>query len=138
MRTLSNRLILATACLLLLAGLLWFGGFLRAPPANRAEAGPAGRSLFQGTPVPEGVTFVARETAVDSRGEASTLVQDEAAVAAPGWSQPVLFYPDGTSSTACVILENERGRCIEVSLRGLTAVVTVGEVFTGLLQNAEP
>ena len=36
------------------------------------------------------------------------------------WSSPIFFYPDGTTSTAAVLLKNESGRCLEVRLRGLT------------------
>lgn len=70
--------------------------------------------------LPEGVTFVGSETAPDTR--ASTIVS-----AATGGSEPILFYPDGTTSTARLVLRNEYGRTIELSLRGLTGIVTVGE-----------
>ena len=36
------------------------------------------------------------------------------------WSTPIFFYPDGSTSTAAILLKNETGRCIEVRLRGLT------------------
>ena len=36
------------------------------------------------------------------------------------WSTPIFFYPDGSTSTAAILLKNEAGRCIEVRLRGLT------------------
>jgi len=36
------------------------------------------------------------------------------------WSTPIFFYPDGSSSTAAILLKNDSGRCIEVRLRGLT------------------
>lgn len=55
MRELSRRLILTTACLLLPAGLLWLGGFFRAGPAGRVDAGAAGLPAPRGTPLPEGV-----------------------------------------------------------------------------------
>lgn len=46
-----------------------------------------------------------------------------------GWSQPILFYPDGTTSTAAVTFtQTEAGRVIVV-LRGLTGEVTVSEVL---------
>ncbi|MGV3486485.1 MAG: prepilin-type N-terminal cleavage/methylation domain-containing protein [Planctomycetaceae bacterium] len=48
---------------------------------------------------------------------------------AEGWSQPILFYPDGTTSTAAVTFtQAEAGRVIVV-LRGLTGEVTVTEVL---------
>jgi Tfp pilus assembly protein FimT len=48
-----------------------------------------------------------------------------------GWSEPVLFYPDGTSSDAVVTLANRFGRTIDVNLRGLTGVAIVGLVQAG-------
>jgi len=36
------------------------------------------------------------------------------------WSTPIFFYPDGSTSTAAILLKNEAGRCIEIRLRGLT------------------
>jgi hypothetical protein len=40
----------------------------------------------------------------------------------------VFFYPDGTTSNAVVQLQNDRGRFVELTLRGMTGVVTIGEV----------
>jgi len=36
------------------------------------------------------------------------------------WSSPIFFYPDGSTSTAAMLLRNGAGRCIEIRLRGLT------------------
>ena len=44
------------------------------------------------------------------------------------WSSPILFFPDGSSSTAAILLKNEAGRCIEVRLRGLTGTSMVTEI----------
>ena len=44
------------------------------------------------------------------------------------WSSPIFFYPDGTTSTAAVLLKNETGRCIEARLRGLTGTGTITEI----------
>ncbi|MBX3414098.1 MAG: hypothetical protein KF708_15530 [Pirellulales bacterium] len=38
------------------------------------------------------------------------------------WSTPIVFYPDGTTSTTEFVLRNERGDEVVVSLRGLTGV----------------
>ena len=45
------------------------------------------------------------------------------------WSTPIFFYPDGTTSTAAILLKNESGRCIEVRLRGLTGSGTVMRIM---------
>jgi Tfp pilus assembly major pilin PilA len=41
------------------------------------------------------------------------------------WSAPIFFYPDGSSSTAAVLLKNAAGHCIEVRLRGFTGTGTL-------------
>jgi len=45
------------------------------------------------------------------------------------WSTPIFFYPDGTASTAAILLKNQAGRCIEVRLRGLTGTGSITETF---------
>jgi len=55
------------------------------------------------------------------------------------WSTPIFFYPDGSTSTAAILLKNEAGRCIEVRLRGLTGTGAVTEItvttdYTGELR----
>jgi len=45
------------------------------------------------------------------------------------WSAPIFFYPDGSTSTAAILLKNKAGRCIEVRLRGLTGTGAVTPVF---------
>ena len=44
------------------------------------------------------------------------------------WSKPILFYPDGTTSTATILIKNDQARCIEMHLRGLTGAVAVSSV----------
>jgi len=44
------------------------------------------------------------------------------------WSQPVLFNPDGTTSDASVVLQNDRGQTIRVTLRGLTGIASASDV----------
>jgi len=46
------------------------------------------------------------------------------------WSSPIFFYPDGTTSTAAVLLKNESGRCMEARLRGLIGKTTTTEITT--------
>ena len=53
------------------------------------------------------------------------------------WSTPIFFYPDGSTSTAAVLLKNESGRCIEVRLRGLTGKGTVTETVRTIQYSGE-
>lgn len=45
------------------------------------------------------------------------------------WGQPILFFPDGTTSTAAVTMQLPEAGQIVVLLRGLTGEVTVSEVL---------
>ena len=88
--------------------------------------------------LPEGITFVASETLADTREmmfATDTQTSGQASGQAPleigsAWSAPILFYPDGTSSTAVLRLKNDSNRCVDLELRGLTGVVKVGELFS--------
>lgn len=91
--------------------------------------------------LPERVYFVGADVRIDQRTsvelssfEASPALQDVAATAASrettgdmSWGMPIFFFPDGTTSTASIVVANERQRSIEVSLRGLTGLARVGQ-----------
>lgn len=80
--------------------------------------------------LPETIFFVAGQSEVNARAEDALATHEEGQQLAPDWSQPILFYPDGTTSSARVILRNEYGRFIVVELRGLTGVATVSDFLT--------
>jgi prepilin-type N-terminal cleavage/methylation domain-containing protein len=44
------------------------------------------------------------------------------------WSQPIMFYPDGTTSTAAVTIADDLLGSVTVKLRGVTGDVSVTEV----------
>lgn len=46
-----------------------------------------------------------------------------------GWSRPILFYPDGTTSTAAVTVSHADLGKVVVKLRGITGDATVSEVL---------
>jgi hypothetical protein len=46
-----------------------------------------------------------------------------------GWSRPILFYPDGSTSTAAITLSHESVGRVVVKIRGITGDVTVSEVL---------
>jgi prepilin-type N-terminal cleavage/methylation domain-containing protein len=77
--------------------------------------------------LPEGTTFIEGDTITASRSaaieaELYELGQDAA------WSEPILFYPDGTCSDAHVVVGNEQQVGLRLDLRGMTGVVTLGEI----------
>ncbi len=80
--------------------------------------------------LPEDISFAAGQTRVDSR--AATFQSDSSEIGGEpleaGRSKPILFYPDGTTSSARLMLKNKQNRRIELSLRGLTGIVMVGRL----------
>lgn len=80
--------------------------------------------------LPEGVVFDANQTLQDMR---AMLIGADAAQPLAGeaaWSEPIYFFPDGTTSTARLLLHNELGLYVVLDLRGLTGVVTVSPVLS--------
>ena len=75
------------------------------------------QSDYEDDLLPRGVRFVLGETATDARSaDAFDSVEPGGGVRA------ILFYPDGTSQDARVVLQNEKQQFAEVQLRGLTGV----------------
>ena len=46
------------------------------------------------------------------------------------WSEPIYFFPDGTTTTVRLLLRNEHEFYIILDLRGLTGITTVSDVMT--------
>jgi len=97
-----------------------------APPMTTEEKprplGIAGRRL------PDGIQFFSGETQADARS-AEVAVDESAASSSAGGPPPIVFYPDGSTSDASVLLTNER--CfVQVALRGLTGMVRVSELIS--------
>jgi hypothetical protein len=93
--------------------------------------------MIGGQQLPEGISFSSMETVGDSRSDAALSAAD--ASASGGTAQvrstqtdvsPILFYPDGTTSTARLVLVNSYQRHLVLELRGLTGVVKVSDVLT--------
>ena len=92
------------------------------------------QSTFTATPdkLPDNVTFLASETTADIRA-ALVVSSSSEQTAASQVTPPIFFYPDGTTSTARLILGNQQGRIVTLTMRGLTGVVEV----SGLLRREE-
>jgi Tfp pilus assembly protein FimT len=67
--------------------------------------------------LPRDVRFVAGQASMDNRSESAKQNSDGGA-----GMNAILFYPDGTSQDARLILQNARGALISVELRGLTGI----------------
>ena len=63
-------------------------------------------------------------------GEVASVPQLAGAAASSdgGWSPPITFYPDGTTTDAAVIIANADGQRVRVTLRGLTGISRASEV----------
>ena len=81
--------------------------------------------------LPEGIIFQQGATEVDLR---MSLAQEELATidqTVQNWSQPILFYPDGSTSEARLFLSNQAGRrFIAIRLRSLTGIPVVSGVLS--------
>jgi prepilin-type N-terminal cleavage/methylation domain-containing protein len=83
--------------------------------------------------LPEEIKFLTSFSLSETR---SLAIEEElsefnnSAAAGQAWSAPVLFFPDGTTSTAEATLVNESGSYVVVRLRGLTGVSRVSNVLS--------
>ena len=79
--------------------------------------------------LPEEVVFQSGELAVEDplTGERSVGSLEEAS---ESLSTPILFFPDGTTSQASVVLTNGKQQFVRVTLRGLTGVGRASVVLT--------
>jgi prepilin-type N-terminal cleavage/methylation domain-containing protein len=84
------------------------------PAALQPEVEPAAAKVVQ-QDLPDGVMF-------DPVEEHLTAAVDE-----EGWSDPIVFYPNGRAADATIRLRGERGAVVDVSLRGLTGVATASK-----------
>ncbi len=81
--------------------------------------------------LPDDIRFVDGEVTFDTRATILGETTDEFSSDSAGQCvDPIMFFPDGTTSTAKLILENEFQRRIELSLRGLTGVITGGKTYS--------
>ena len=88
--------------------------------SRQAEANIRTPSNFEDDLLPQGITFAAGVVPIDARAaEAISEFGDSGAI------RPILFYPDGTSQDAKLVLRNEEGNFVEIQLRGLTGLSTV-------------
>jgi len=111
------------------AGEVTIDGVAEDLPTGFADASYENPTPFgQERQLPEGVKFLGSQMVADTRAQMVAAEVNQFRPVEQGWSVPIFFYPDGTTSTARLVLKNQRGRTIELALRGLTGVATVGEV----------
>jgi hypothetical protein len=115
------------------------GGMMMNPAAAMPAAGgmglPGGSTYQLEEELPDQVMFVGVEAAASMRD--AMIQQTAAAMAGPNqlpedqaWSPPILFYPDGTSSTVRLLLQNKQQTFIMIRLRGLTGVAEISDLMS--------
>jgi prepilin-type N-terminal cleavage/methylation domain-containing protein len=76
----------------------------------------------------EGIVFADAQMQNDTRLMSEQTMTDTMVAAATGWSQPILFYPDGSASTAHLVIQNPQGRRFAIQIRGLIGEAKVVEM----------
>jgi prepilin-type N-terminal cleavage/methylation domain-containing protein len=89
--------------------------------------------------LPEGIKFTAGDFAIESRAER---IEREVGTSSSGgatWSRPILFFTDGSSVDAFIVIGNEHNSGIRIDLRGMTAALKVSDVSDlKHLENSQP
>ena len=103
-----------------------FGG------VSMAEAeipGQSGKNIQR--KLPDKIVFSGGETTYDTRSCMISSSGQSGSSGESGSSDPILFFPDGTTSTARLSLRNtEYDYEIELTLRGMIGAVSVSDTFT--------
>lgn len=83
--------------------------------------------------LPEGITFADVRVEATARSMVVQMQSGTAVASAtqdvPGSAQPILFYADGTTSTAAVTVIDQTVGRVTVALRGLTGEATPSEIM---------
>jgi type II secretory pathway pseudopilin PulG len=90
------------------------------PDAEHSESDILRLSLNR---LPDGIVFAHGDVS-----DSSELAATYGSAAGGPWSSPILFRADGTTSDASIVLQNEAGQTIRVTLRGLTGISNAGDV----------
>ena len=77
--------------------------------------------------LPDGIHFMADDSPdPDAPDGTSPMLAQSDGGGSGGWSDPIFFYPDGTTSDARLIVASGRGFAVHVRLRGVTGNVVLG------------
>jgi prepilin-type N-terminal cleavage/methylation domain-containing protein len=98
-------------------------------PPEEGESGGPRLDLDSAQTLPEGVRFIVGDAQAESRSLRIEEQIDDANRFEGNWSRPVLFYPDGSSSAAFLVLANEREAGIQIELQALTGSASVSEIL---------
>jgi Tfp pilus assembly protein FimT len=94
--------------------------------ASSAHALEPDQPQCQRFELPDGVSFDG-----SAPDEAAVAIDHPIAIEEHAWSDPIVFQPDGKTSNARIRLQRGGEAFVEVTLRGLTGVVTAGQLEHG-------
>ncbi len=80
--------------------------------------------------LPDGTLFVGFDVVTSTRDVSITEQLHAAGAMADGWSTPILFYPDGTTSTARLVVGNQQGVFMVIRLRGISGVAELSDLLS--------
>jgi prepilin-type N-terminal cleavage/methylation domain-containing protein len=80
------------------------------------------------TPAPQDPTYPAGSPFPRRNGGTRESARPAAAFAGEAWSAPLVFFPNGRTSSARLRLRGRHGYSVELSLRGATGTVRIGKV----------
>lgn len=80
--------------------------------------------------LPDTITFADGQTQSTARSiEVEDDVPNSPSLNEKSLGRPIIFYPDGTTSTARLFLKNDSDGMIAIDLRGLTGIASVSDVL---------
>jgi hypothetical protein len=101
--------------------------------STQVETDANRRSLDKSTTIesqlPKTILFVGGQAADYDAAIDERRVDDLQAIGS-SWSSPIIFFPDGSASTATVVLQNDVPQYLRMTIRGLTGVARPSGVLT--------
>jgi prepilin-type N-terminal cleavage/methylation domain-containing protein len=102
-----------------------------APPTAQLAASTMLKEGEVSSSLPETMHFVGSEKSLSTR-DMSFEPQELTTAQLDQWSSPLFFFPDGTTSSALLEIQDDKGRYVQLELRGLTGICRiVAEGTTG-------
>lgn len=103
---------------------------LLSPLQNSAAATADGNKSL----LPDKIVFyegkvIDESVQADASQNLETIQADQQAFADGLPDAPIVFYPDGTCTSARLVLRNEYDRALALTIRGLTAAAAIGEIY---------
>ncbi len=98
-------------------------------PESRATHRKLAESPTIETVLADTITFQGGQAAVDDPVRGGRRV-DALQSTGQTWSTPILFFPDGSTSTATVVIQNDVPQYVRLTLRGLTGVARASTILT--------